>query len=209
MNFLAHAYLSFNHPGILVGNMISDFVKGKKKYDYPHDVLGGINLHRAIDAYTDMHPATKEAKTFLASAAGPYAGAFVDVVYDYFLANDKTQFKAGQLAQTAQNTYTTLQQHEAILPHPFSLMLPYMVQHDWLGNYKTKIGIAKSFNGVAHRAKYLESSTAIYQLFEQHCSSLQECYNVFFPDVKLFAHQQFQAILDTPPPIFVLNTGTL
>ncbi len=35
MNYLAHAYLSFNDPEILVGNMISDFVKGKKKFDYP------------------------------------------------------------------------------------------------------------------------------------------------------------------------------
>ena len=33
MNYLAHAYLSFNDPEILVGNMISDFVKGKKKAD--------------------------------------------------------------------------------------------------------------------------------------------------------------------------------
>jgi len=209
MNFLAHAFLSFNHPEILVGNMISDFVKGKKKFDYPHYILAGINLHRAIDSYTDMHPATKEAKTFLAAAAGPYAGAFVDVVYDYFLANDASQFFADGLAQTAQQTYATLQQHVGVLPSPFSLMLPFMIHQDWLFNYQTKTGLAKSFNGVVHRAKYLESSTAIYELFEQHCTSLQECYNAFFPDVKLFAHQQFQAILATPPPIFVLNTGTL
>ena len=30
MNYLAHAYLSFGDPGILTGNMISDFVKGKR-----------------------------------------------------------------------------------------------------------------------------------------------------------------------------------
>ncbi len=35
MNYLAHAYLSFGDPDILAGNMISDFVKGKKKFDYP------------------------------------------------------------------------------------------------------------------------------------------------------------------------------
>ena len=33
MNYLAHAYLSFNKPDILAGNIISDFVKGKKKFD--------------------------------------------------------------------------------------------------------------------------------------------------------------------------------
>ena len=62
MNYLAHAYLSFNEPEILVGNMISDFVKGKKKFDYSPGVQKGIALHRAIDNFTDYHTATKAAK---------------------------------------------------------------------------------------------------------------------------------------------------
>ena len=62
MNYLAHAYLSFNEPGLLVGNMISDFVKGKKKFDYPAGIRKGIALHRAIDTFTDDHEATKLAK---------------------------------------------------------------------------------------------------------------------------------------------------
>ena len=60
MNYLAHAYLSFRHPGLLTGNMISDFIKGKKQYDYPDHIQLGIRLHRAIDAFTDNHPATRE-----------------------------------------------------------------------------------------------------------------------------------------------------
>lgn len=42
--------------------MISDYVKGKKKFDYPPDIQKGIMLHRAIDTFTDFHEATKEAK---------------------------------------------------------------------------------------------------------------------------------------------------
>ena len=34
MNFLAHAWLSFDVPEILAGNLISDFVKGKKKFEF-------------------------------------------------------------------------------------------------------------------------------------------------------------------------------
>ena len=30
MNYLAHAYLSFGNEPVLIGNMISDFVKGNK-----------------------------------------------------------------------------------------------------------------------------------------------------------------------------------
>ena len=31
VNYLAHAYLSFGIPDIVVGNLISDFIKGKKR----------------------------------------------------------------------------------------------------------------------------------------------------------------------------------
>jgi len=87
MNYLAHAYLSFGHPGVLTGNMISDFVKGKKKFDYPAEVQQGIELHRAIDQYTDTHIATREAKQVFPAHYRLYSGAFIDVVIDHFLPN--------------------------------------------------------------------------------------------------------------------------
>jgi len=52
MNYLAHAYLSFNEPELLLGNMVSDYVKGKKQFDFPKRMQAGIRLHRAIDEFT-------------------------------------------------------------------------------------------------------------------------------------------------------------
>ena len=92
MNYLAHAYLSFNHPEILVGNIISDFVKGKKKFDYPEGIQKGIHLHRLIDAYTDTHPATARAKEIFRPHYRLYSGAVMDVLYDHFLAIDPGEF---------------------------------------------------------------------------------------------------------------------
>ena len=97
MNYLAHAYLSFNDPEILLGNMISDYVKGRKKFDYGPGILKGIMLHRAIDTFTDQHPVTKTAMKFFKPAYGLYAGAFVDVVYDHFLALDENEFNENSL----------------------------------------------------------------------------------------------------------------
>jgi acyl carrier protein phosphodiesterase len=51
MNYLAHAFLSYNEPMILVGNMISDFVKGRQKFGYAVSVQKGMMLHRAIDSF--------------------------------------------------------------------------------------------------------------------------------------------------------------
>jgi acyl carrier protein phosphodiesterase len=194
MNFLAHAYLSFNYPEILVGNMISDFVKGKKKFDYAKGVQQGINLHRQIDTFTDLHPATKEAKTFLQPAVGLYSGAFVDVVYDHFLANDPNEFSDTSLRQHAYDSYKILSAYNEDLPAIFQKMFPYMQSQNWLYNYKSMSGTERSFEGVVRRAAYLQSSAEAFDLFQRHYSALQNCYKDFFPSVKAFSFQQVEQL---------------
>ena len=194
MNFLAHAYLSFNHPEILVGNMISDFVKGKKKFEYPQDIQDGIFLHRQIDLFTDDHTATKEARKFLKPAVGLYAGAFVDVVYDHFLANDVNEFTDASLHDHTSGTYHILTKYNHLLPPAFQSILPYMKSQNWLYNYKSLTGTKDSFGGVVRRASYLYSSTEVFDLFEKHYASLQTCYNAFFPSVKEFSILQIKQL---------------
>lgn len=188
MNYLAHAFLSFNRTEILLGNMSSDFIKGKKKFDYPLGIQNGISLHRLIDAFTDEHPATAQAKVFFKPSVGLYAGAFVDVVYDHFLAKDRQEFIDDTGLQTfATNTYISLNSLAPILPERFVNMLPSMQQHNWLYNYQFMQGIESSFKNVARRAKYLDNSDACFQLFQAHYVSFERCYANFFKDVKKMA----------------------
>lgn len=187
MNYLAHAYLSFNVPAVLVGNLISDFVKGKKQFDYPSGVHKGIVLHRAIDAFTDEHEATARAKAIFRPSYRLYSGAFVDVVYDHFLANDVQQFAGDRLFEFSQEVYATLDQYVSLFPVPFGLLYPYMKQHNWLYNYQSRQGIAHSFQGVVRRSAYLTDSDTAFKLFEAHYQALQECYAAFFPALKAFA----------------------
>ncbi|MEO5893851.1 MAG: ACP phosphodiesterase [Ferruginibacter sp.] len=188
MNYLAHAWLSFNQPGILTGNMISDFVKGKKKFDFPPGVQQGITLHRAIDEFTDFHPVTQRAKEYFRKDYRLYSGAFVDVVYDHFLANDKNQFADGQaLYSFSQATYAVLQNNSDGLPVKFLQMLPYMQLHNWLYHYKDREGIEKSFGGLVRRAAYLTESAIAYRIFNERYHELEECYQLFFPALKNFA----------------------
>ena len=70
------------------------------------------------------------------------------------------------------------------------MMLPYMIEHNWLYNYKTIWGIEQSFGGVVRRAKYLESSKEAFAAFEKHYIPLQKCYSEFFPSLKHYAAQQ-------------------
>jgi acyl carrier protein phosphodiesterase len=187
VNYLAHAYLSFNKPEVLVGNIISDFVKGKKKFDYPPSVQVGIVLHRAIDQFTDEHIATKTAKKIFQPYYRLYSAAFVDVVYDHYLANDAHEFPGNTLQSFAQEVYETLGGYKHLFPSPFAGMFPYMKQYDWLYNYRQRWGIKRSFEGVARRALYIKESDTAFALFEEHYDELQQCYRDFFPALKEFS----------------------
>lgn len=194
MNYLAHAYLSFNDPEVLVGNMISDFVKGKKKFDYPFRIQQGIMLHRLIDSFTDDHPTTKEAKEFFRADYRLYSGAFIDVVYDHFLATDEKEFTETSLFDFSKKVYSTLENFQDWMPERFAMMFPYMKSQDWLFNYRTRWGTGKSFAGLVHRSLYLqESKTAVY-LFEKHYQPLQVCFRHFWSDAKPFIHRQYEAL---------------
>jgi acyl carrier protein phosphodiesterase len=184
MNYLAHAYLSFNRPGILVGNMISDYVKGKKKYDYPEQIQQGIAVHREIDRFTDTHSATKAAKEIFRPAYRLYAGSLMDVIYDHFLALDQNEFTDESLKAFTINTYATLDQFIDHFPEKFSQMYPYMKAQNWLYNYRYRHGIEKSLAGVVRRAKYIEESDTAYLLFNEHYNKLKDLYQLFFPELK-------------------------
>ena len=184
MNYLAHAYLSFGRPGILVGNMISDHVKGKKKYDYPEQIQQGIAVHREIDRFTDVHTATKEAKEIFRPVYRLYAGSLMDVIYDHFLALDENEFTDESLKAFSVNTYAMLDQFTDHFPEKFSRMYPYMKAQNWLYNYRYRQGIEKSLAGVVRRAKYLEESDTAYLLFNEHYNKLKDLYQLFFPELK-------------------------
>lgn len=194
MNYLAHAYLSFNDPEILVGNMISDFVKGKRKFDYPVPVQAGIMLHRLIDSFTDDHPATKEAKEFFRPDYRLYSGAFIDVVYDHFLAIDLSEFTESSLFDFSQKTYSLLQENKQWFPEKFAIMFPYMQSQNWLFNYRTFWGTEKSFDGLVRRSAYLTESETASRLFENHYQPLQECFRHFWKDAKPFIFKQYEIL---------------
>ena len=195
MNYLAHAYLSFDHEEILVGNLISDFVKGKKKFNYPEGIQKGITLHRAIDTFTDEHEATKLAKEIFRPAYRLYSGAFMDVVYDHFLANDTNEFTVESLRNFSEGVYGILDSHFEYLPERFARMFPYMKQQNWLFNYSTMRGTELSFGGLVRRARYLKESETAASLFEEHYKTLHEYYKVFFPDLKSFARRIYDDLL--------------
>lgn len=194
MNYLAHAYLSFEDPDILTGNMISDFVKGKKKFDYSSAIQRGIALHRAIDEFTDTHPVTKEARKFFQPSYGLYSSVFMDVVYDHFLATDTNEFSDESLLEFSLRTYQALDGYTSQFPARFASLYPYMKQYNWLYNYKTLQGIQRSFEGISHRALYISESNTAFRILEDSYNDLHLHFKDFFPALKAFAYEKLSVL---------------
>ncbi|HSF45392.1 MAG TPA: ACP phosphodiesterase [Chitinophagaceae bacterium] len=196
MNFLAHAFLSFNDAGILTGNMISDFVKGKKKFDLPEEIQKGIILHRKIDSYTDDHLANKELKLIFRPHYGLYCSPIMDVLFDHFLACDETIFSEDALMQFTLETYQRLDGYVDHFPERFAGMFPYMKNQNWLFHYRSLEGVRNSLGGLSRRAKYLGETATAFALFEKNYETLRAGYNEFFPDLREMALASFQELTD-------------
>ena len=179
MNFLAHSYLTFTDEQI-VGQFLQDFIRNKDRFSFPKKIGEGITLHRAIDTFTDAHPEIHEAKKIFSPLVRLYAGAFVDVAFDYFLANslpDKI------LKEHSEKVYRVLRNHEEFLPENFLRMLDRMEKENWLYNYRSDWGIEFSIRNVLNKAKYLNKNLAVFEVFLNHKPQLQYHFDHFFPDL--------------------------
>ena len=186
MNFLAHSYLSFSEEQ-LVGNMIADFVKNRDVARLPESIQKGIKLHRAIDTFTDAHPLIHEAKAPFRPLVRLYSGAFVDVAFDYFLANDTTENSQREWQEHSREVYAVLRRYEEFLPEVFKKVLDKMQQDDWLYNYRNEWGIDYSFRNVVNKAQFLDKTTNVFPAFLANKDFLREKYEIFFPEIKSFA----------------------
>ena len=186
MNFLAHSYLSFSEEQ-LVGNMIADFVKNRDVARLPESIQKGIKLHRAIDTFTDAHPLIHEAKAPFRPLVRLYSGAFVDVAFDYFLANDTTENSQREWQEHSHRVYAVLRRYEEFLPEVFKKVLDKMQQDDWLYNYRNEWGIEYSFRNVVNKAQFLDKTTNVFPAFLANKDFLREKYEIFFPEIKSFA----------------------
>ena len=190
MNFLAHAYLSGENEKILLGNFIGDFIKGRQALSQLEvEVIRGVELHRAIDEFTDNHPVVHESKTRLRAHYRHYAGVIVDVYYDHYLAANWNKYHDKSLESFAAQTYAAMQNFENVLPLPFRNMLPYMIQGNWLVSYRDISGIHRALSGMASRTEYESHMEQASADLREHYDAFGLEFETFFPALKDFAEE--------------------
>ena len=183
MNFLGHIFLSGEDDEIILGNFIADHVKGKIQHEYPQRVMNGIQLHRAIDHFTDHHPIVIQGSRRLNEDFGRYGTVIIDMYYDHFLASLWSDYHHEPIEIYTKRMYNKLLPYLEIMPARTQHMLPYMVRDNWLAGYAGMDGLGAALNGMSRRAKFnsgMESASAYllcnYDLFKEE-------FKLFMPDV--------------------------
>lgn len=183
MNFLGHFYLSKNDPGLLIGNYIADFVKGKKYLDYPDAISKGIIMHRNIDFFTDGHEMFRKGKKRLFPIYRHYSGVIMDMYYDHFLARFWGDYSQINLEDFSKSVYETIQENWEYLPEKSKYMFPYMKNGNWLLRYSTTMGIDQSLNGMSRRLNNNSKlELAVNQLHEYYDEYKSE-FESFMPEL--------------------------
>jgi len=179
MNYLAHIYLSGDNTNLMLGNFMADGIKGTQWESYDSEIKKGIELHRAIDFFTDTHEIVKISKNRIWINYRHYNAVVIDIFYDHFLAKFWTDYHSKELDVFTKATYQTLQHNVEVLPARTKLFLHHMVKNDLLYNYQHIHGIDKVMKGMARRASFDSG-------MEQAAQDLVLYYDEFASDFKTF-----------------------
>ena len=187
MNFLAHAYLSFYDPKILVGNFIGDFVRGDIDKRFEKEIANGIRLHWEIDRFTDSHPVVKKAQKILTSRFGRYALVITDMYFDYFLSKYWSQYNNCTLNEFSQYVYGVLELHLEILPKKFLQVFKHMKEQNWLVCYGTIDGMKTAFAAISKRTTFNSKMEFAHQILEEEHETFRAYFEEFFPELISFS----------------------
>ncbi len=201
MNFLAHLYLSGTEPDIQLGNFIGDFVKGRNLTEqFGSGIAKGIELHRAIDEFTDKHLVVKRSKERLRPKYGHYSPVIVDIFYDHFLARNWDRFHKTFLPDYTEQVYSMIMSRENILPEKVKWMMPYMIKGNWLANYARVDGIGRVLNGMSRRTPYDSKMDEAVEDLKISYAEFEKEFFEFFPELE--KHSSEFLLTSPPNPLY-------
>jgi acyl carrier protein phosphodiesterase len=195
MNFLAHLYLSKNNKNILIGNFISDAIKGSDYKNYPDEIKAGILLHREIDTFTDAHPIVKKSMHRLHKRYRHYDGVIIDLLYDHFLAKNWANYSEIPLALYAKNIYAFLLENIDTFPEELQKLLPNMIKYNWLIAYASIEGMEQVLAGMNRLTKGVSKMDLAIEDLKINYKEFEEDFTLYFKELEQFTNEKTSFLL--------------
>jgi acyl carrier protein phosphodiesterase len=166
------------------------------------EIQAGIRQHRAIDAFTDAHPALVSCRRAIAGAGAPRftAGILADIFWDHVLASEWASWGLGlcglELQPFCEIVHARLGQTEGWHSPGFVQAYPWIVGLSWLSSYARLEGISLSLSGISRRMSgrpRLEDSIGILVALDE---PIRRDFAAFWPDLVAFARSWSAAQAD-------------
>lgn len=188
MNYLVHFLLTGGDDELRLGDLLGDFVKGRvERFEHPGlttRMRTGIQLHRAIDTFSDRHPAVQRSKRILAPAYGRLSSVIVDVFYDHVLARRWAEHHPRPLREFSQEVYRGLRGNLHRLPAPVHPLIHAMSRGDWLRAYATLDGIDRALQGMALRRPVAAGIGTAAQMLADQFGRFSDDFDEFLPALR-------------------------
>lgn len=194
MNFLAHLYLSGDNVDTRMGNFIGDYVKGRSLERYQDGVQKGIFIHRAIDFYTDNHPATFEVRQLFREGYRKYAGVVVDVFFDHFLARYWATFSPFPLKGFTRKFYYQMILRYRELPSKVRVVLPLLIQTNRLYSYHKIEGMEQTLQIMSRVTSLPDRTEFAIETLLYNYSFIRDQFLIFFPDIIDYIKEEYNIV---------------
>jgi len=198
MNLLAHALvaratLPDREGQTCSGALMADYFTGERLEDYPEGLRLGIAQHRAVDAFTDAHPAFIRTRRTLAASGAPRftAGILTDIFWDHVLASEWETYglplSSLGLEAFCASVYERLGRTRAHHSPAFARAYEWIVGLSWLARYADVEGVRLTLEGVQGRMSGRVDLAACVPLLEALRAELREGFADFWPELLDFS----------------------
>jgi acyl carrier protein phosphodiesterase len=166
----------------MIGNYIGDSVKGRRYEHLQPIIRKGVLMHRAIDDFTDRHPVNANIRKLLHPKFGKYAGVYLDMFYDHFLAAGWDNFSSDvSLVTFCSRFYFDALVRHKYLPLKAKTLLYMFIAGNRLKNYSKLDGLEHALEFMHKHSKLPKTGKEAIECLTNNYDVLQDAFYEFFP----------------------------
>lgn len=195
MNFLAHFHLAWPNEGLIAGGLEGDYYKGPLRPELPRDLARGVQLHRAIDAYTDAHPCVLALRRALPAPLRRYAGILIDLSFDHYLSKYWAHYSQTPQREFNGRVYAVLQARADQLSPPSRDMSERLIHHDILGLYHDWETVILTARRIGERFARHNPFLDVAAQLTPCRAALEDAFLEFYPQLETFCAERRQKLL--------------
>lgn len=189
MNYLAHCFFAQTDAQSLMGNLLGDFIKGADLKNQPQQVILGLENHKAVDRFTDQHPALQPLKQSLSSERKRFSGIISDVVFDHFLFKHWAQFSNKDIEMFIDHCYSEILSVQNLMHESMRRAMVFMVEDDGLRINRELSGVGQTIDRLSQRIRFKNKLWGAIEEVEANYTSYEDSFLILFPDLKTHIEQ--------------------